>query len=190
MTEKKKSPWYWLNPLTWIDAILSTLLQAFGLLPPPNTEGFEDIERADIDDEARLAAEQQAAVDELQKEMSPAEIARAYAKSDAAGRATMDLSALGIEGQCWLLGLSDTDLARLGMSTMSGCARSLEERQVLPVYAKPKQPEMETAEILRTPTEEELDEIKRAFITARYQELFHAPGVANPRPSFRADTLH
>lgn len=195
MTEKK-SMWNWLNPLTWLDgffrllgAVFGPLLRLFGLMPPPSTEGFENIDRVDVHDAERLAVEQEAAVDALHKKMSPAEVLRAYARADAAGRAAMDLATLGIDGQCWLLGLSDEELDKLSMSTTSGCARSLEERKVLPIYAKPPA-EMEAPEILRTPSDEDIEQMKRDFITARFWELFPASGIANPRPSFRADTLH
>lgn len=196
MDTKRKSFWNWLNPMTWIDgffrligAVFGPLLRLFGLMPPPCTEGFENIEPADIADAETLALEQEAAIDELSQQMSPAEIVRAYAKADAVVRATMDLSGLGFEGQCWLLGLSDEDLAKLSMSTTGGCARSLEQRAVLPSYAKP-QPEMETAEILVIPTEDDEEQMNRDFVSARFRELFHAPGVPNPKPRFVADTLH
>lgn len=161
MTEKTKSLWSWLNPLTWISgffsllgAMFGSILQAFGLMPHPSTEGFENLAPADVADAEKLAKETEAAVDALQKDMPPAEVVRAYAKADAAGRAAMDLSALGFDGQCWLLGLSDTDLARLSMSTVSGCARSLEKKEVLPIYAKPP-PETKEVEILAIPTSED-----------------------------------
>jgi hypothetical protein len=157
---------------------------AFGYFPAPDTEGFQNLSRADVDDAQRLAKEKEAAVDALQKEMSPAEIVRAYAHSDAAGRATMDLSALAFDQQDWLLKLSDNELTLLGMSMVSGFARSLEERKVLPIY-KPKA-EMETAEILVIPTEEDIEQEKRDFITARSQELIYAPGIPNPNRVFPA----
>lgn len=197
MDKTKKSPWSWLNPLTWIDVAFSfiawvfgPILRALGYFPHPDTEGFENIERGDVEDEARLASEQQAAVDELQKQMSPADVLRAYARSDATGRANMDLSALNFDQQHWLLSLSDTDLALLGMSTTSGCARSLEQREVLPLYAKP-QPETETPEIIAIPSvDDDGEQMKRDFVAARFRELFYAPGVPNPAPRFSADTLH
>lgn len=196
MTEKKKSMWSWLNPMTWfggffqlVAAVFGPILRWLGLLTPPSTEGFENIQRADVDDAAKLATEQEAAVDELQRQMSPAEVVRAYAKADASGRAVMDLSALDLEEQDWLLRLSDEDLDKLGMGTVSGCARSLEQRAVLPIYAKPTA-ETETVEILRTPTEEEIEQMKRDFVSARFRELFLNPGVANPNPKFIPATLH
>lgn len=197
MTEKKKSMWSWLNPMTWIDgffrllgAIFGPVLRLFGLMPPPDTESFDDLSSDDVADAAKLAAEEQAAVEELQKELSPAEIVRAYARANAADRVRMDLSSLGFDQQHWLLNLSDDDLALLGMSTTSGCARSLERKEVLPIYAK--QPETEPLEILAIPSVEDIARMKRDFITARFNELFFAPGVPNPNPkvSPTPTTLH
>lgn len=195
MTEKKKSAWSLLNPMTWLDgffaflgAIFGPILRAFGMLPPPDTESFDDLSSGDVADAAKLAAEQEAAVEELQKEKSPAEIVRAYARADASERVTLDLSALNYDQQDWLLSLSDTELALLGMSTTSGCARSLERKEVLPIYAK--QPATETAEILVIPAEHDIEEMKRDFISARFRELWHAPEVPNPNPRFIPETLH
>ncbi|MEZ0003174.1 hypothetical protein [Sinorhizobium fredii] len=196
MIEKKKSFWNWINPLYWLEAafqalaiVFGPILRLFGLMPPPSTEGFENLSRADVDDAKRLATEQEAAVDELQRQMTPAEVVRAYAKADAAGRAAMDLSALDLESQDWLLRLSDEDLTKLSMSTTNGCARSLERRSVLPIYAKPPA-DTETAEIYAIPTQEEIEQAKWDFISARYRELFHAPGIPNPNPKFVPTTLH
>lgn len=196
MPEKKKSWWTYLNPLTWIEgffqvlgAIFSPILRFFGLLAPPSTEGFENIQRADVDDAKKLAAEQEAAVDAITREMSPAEVVRAYARADAAGRASMDLSALDLESQDWLLRLSDEDLDKLSISTTYGCARSLEAKEVKPSYAKPKL-ETEAPEILETPSAEEIEQRKREFVSARFRGLFHAPGIPNTDPRFVPATVH
>lgn len=196
MDKKKKPLWDALNPITWIVGFLQLLvvvfgpiLRFFGMLTPPSTIGFENTQVADVDDAKKLAEEQEAAVDALTRELSPAEVVRAYAKADAAGRATTDLSALDLAEQDWLLGLSDEDLDKLCMCTVSGCARSLEQRAVLPIYPKP-QPEMETAEILRTPTEGDEDEWKREFVSARFRELFHAPRIPNTNPRYAPTTVH
>lgn len=101
----------------------------------------------------------------------------------------MDLSVLDFDQQDWLLRLSDQDLAKLSMSTVSGCARSLEKRELLPIYAKPRT-EMDTAEILRIPTAEDVEQMKRDFVSARFRELFLTPGVANPNPRYVPETLH
>lgn len=196
MEKKPKSWWSLVNPLEWIQAalqllaaIFAPLLRWLGMLAPPSTEGFENIQRPDIDDAKRLAEEQEAAVDVLVREMSPADVARAYAKADAADRAVMDLSALGVEEQDWLLRLSDEDLSKLAMLTTNGCARSLERKEVLPMYRKPPA-EVEAPEVLQTPSAEEIEEMKREFVSARFRELFLAPGVANPNPRYVPETLH
>lgn len=185
-----------LNPFYLLDRafgflgwLLGPLLRAFGYFPPPATEGFEDIRRADVDDAAKWAADKEAAVNELTKRMSPAEVVRAYACADTAGRATMDLSALRFEEQDWLLRLSDDELTLLGMSTASGCARSLEARKVLPIYAK-QSAEKETPEIIAIPSEDDIEKMKRDFINARFRELHLAPGIANPNPKFLPTALH
>lgn len=184
------NPLYWLNgAVSFLGWIFGSILHCFGMRPPPGTDGFENIQRADVEAAARLATEQEVAVDELQRQMSPAEVVRAYAKADATGRASIDLSALDLEGQDWLLRLSDEDLAKLSMSTVNGCARSLERRSVLPIYAKPPA-DTETNEIYAIPTQEEIEQAKWDFISARYRELFHAPGIPNPNPKFVPTTLH
>lgn len=195
MDKKQKSAWILLNPLTWIGgffallgAIFGPLLMAFGYFPHPDTEGFEHLQAADVDDAAKLVSEEQAAAELLQKEMSPAEIVRAYAREPVADRVALDLSGLDFDQQHWLLNLSDDDLTLLSMSTTNGCARSLEQRAVLPIYAK--QPETETAEILVIPAEHDIEEMKADFIAARFRELFFAPGVPNPKPKFNPATLH
>lgn len=196
MEKKKKSLWALVNPLEWFNAafkllaaIFAPFLRWLGMLTPPSTEGFQNIQKADVDDAKKLVEEQEAAIDTLVRAMSPAEVVRAYAKADAAGRAMMDLSVLDLSQQDWLMRLSEEDLDKLGMSTTSACARSLEAKAVLPTYAKAK-PETEMAEILRTPTDEEIEDMKREFVAARFRELFHAPGVPNPDPRFVPATVH
>jgi hypothetical protein len=199
--EKKKKSWMsLLNPLEWLSAAFSLLAAVFapllrwlGMLTPPPTDGFENIRKEDVDDAKKLAVEQEAAVDTLISEMSPAEVVRAYARADAAGRASMDLRALDLAQQDWLLGLSEEDLSMLGMSTTSACGRSLEAKEVRPAYAK-TQPETKTAEIYTIPTEEEVEEAKRQQIAALYRqvqrELWLAPGVPNLHPKHIPATLH
>lgn len=200
MTEKKKSAWSVLNPIEWISAafallaaVFAPLLRWLGMLNPPSTTGFENLTTTDVDDAKQLAEEQEAAVDAITREMSPADVVRAYAKADVAGRATMDLSVLDFSQQDWLLRLSDEDLDKLGMSTTGACGRSLEQRKALPSYAKVK-PEMETSEIYTIPTEEDIEEIKRQQIAALFRqvqrELWLAPGVPNPKPKHTRAALH
>lgn len=197
--QKKKSWMSLLNPLEWLNTALALLAAVFtpilrwlGILNPPSTDGFQNLTKEDVCDAAKLAQEQEAAVDTIAREMPPAEVVHAYAKANADCRATMDLSALDITQQDWLLRLSDEDLGKLAMSTSSGCARSLEALRVLPRY--PRQQELETIEIPRPQTEEEIEEMKRRQIAALFRqaqkELFHAPGVPNLDPKHIAATLH
>lgn len=200
MEKKKKSIWALLNPLEWFNAafqmlaaVFAPLLRWLGMLSPPSTEGFENITTADVEDAKQLAEEQEAAIDAIVREMSPAEVVRAYARADAAGRAGMNLQVLNDAQQDWLMRLSDEDLDKLGMSTTSACARSLEALVVKPSYAKQK-PEMERAEIYEIPTEEDVEEVKRQQIAALFRqvqrELFHAPGIPNLNPKHTPATLH
>jgi hypothetical protein len=196
MDKKKKSMWNLLNPMTWIDAVLgllmtifSPILRLFGRMPAPNTEAFENIQTSDIDDVDRLAKQQQAAADAMARGMSPAEVVRLYARADAAGRATMDLSALDITEQDWLLRLSDDDLVKLSMSTTAACARSLKARSVKPAFARPR-PAVEVPEILKIPSAEEAEEAKRQVVAARFRELVLTPGANNTNTYIAADTLH
>ena len=199
--EKKKKSWLsLLNPLEWLQAafalltaVFAPLLRWLGMLTPPSTEEFENLTKADVEDAKKLAEQQEAAVDAIAREMSPADVVRAYARADAAGRAMMDLQVLNDAQQDWLLRLSEEDLDKLGMSIAGACARSLEAGKVLPSYAKTR-PETKTAEIYQIPTVEDEDEWKRRQIAALYRqvqrELFHAQGVPNLNPQHTPTTLH
>jgi len=200
MIGKKKSMWSLLNPLEWLNAaigllavVFAPLLRWLGMLTPPSTVGFENIQKADVDDAKQLAEEQEAAVDALTQTMSPAEVVRAYARADVVGRAEMDLRELDDAQQDWLLRLSEDDLAKLGMSTTGACARSLEAREVRPCYPKTTA-EADAPEILSTPSAEDNDEWKRQQIAALYRqvqrELWLAPGVPNLQPKHTAASLH
>lgn len=190
MEPKKKSWLDLLNPFTWLAAIFGPLLRWLGLMPTPQTGGFENIQRRDVDDAAKAARETEEAIDVIMKDMSPAEVAKAYASASPEDRGLMDLSVLDTDGQDWLLGLSDDDLTLLSISTIGGCARSLEARAVKPIYPKPTA-ETETAEILKIPTAADEEEEKRTFVAARFRELFHAPGVPNLNPRYvPGATLH
>ncbi len=198
---EKKKPWMsLLNPLEWIQtafallaAVFAPLLRWLGMLTPPSTEGFENLTKADVDDAKQLAEQQEAAVDTIVREMSSADVVRAYARADVAGRAEMDLRVLDDAQQDWLLRLSEEDLAKLGMSTTGACARSLEAREVRPSYPKATV-EAEAPEILKTPSAEDEDEWKRQQIAELFRqvqrELFHAPGVPNLQPKHTPTTLH
>lgn len=201
MEKKKKSAWSLVNPFEWLNAafallaaVFGPLLRWLGMLTPPRTDGFQNIQKEDVEDAKQLAVEQEAAVDTLISEMSPGEVVRAYAKADANGRAEMNLQVLDLAQQDWLLGLSEEDLAKLGMSTTSACARSLETLEVKPSYAKTK-PETKAPDILSTASAVDEEEWKRQQIAALFRqvqrELFHAPGVPNLQPKHTlAATLH
>lgn len=200
MEKKTKSWWSLLNPVEWfggffqlLAAVFGPLLRWLGMLTPPSTEGFDNIQKADVDNAAQQAAEQEAAVDAICRKMSPAEVVRAYARADATGRATMDLSALDLAQQDWLMRLSKEDLDKLGMSTPWACARSLEAREVRPGYPKTA-PETETPEIYQIPSAEEIEDMKREYVAERFRqiqrELWLAPGVPDPKPQHTPATLH
>jgi hypothetical protein len=193
--ETKKNSWLaLLNPWSWLLALFSPILRFLGLLPPPRTDGFENISKADVDEAAEAAKRTEDAIDAIMRDMSPAEVVKAYASASPEARAEMDLSALDFDGQAWLLGLSDDDLTLLAMSTPAGCARSLEARNVRPIFPRKTAAETETAEILRIPTEPDEEERKRQAIMERFQqvrrELWLAPGVPNPNPRHIPRTLH
>ncbi|CUW87423.1 hypothetical protein [Agrobacterium genomosp. 2] len=190
METKKKSWITLLNPFNWLFALFEPILRFLGLMPPPRTDGFENLQKADVDEAAEDAKRTEEAIDAIMKEMSPAEVVKAYATASPEDRATMDLSALDAGGQDWLQSLSADDLTLLSMSTTGGCARSLEARAVKPIYPRPAA-ETEKAEILKIPTLEDVEEEKRAFVAARYRELFHAPGIANTNPRYvPSGTVH
>lgn len=182
--EKKSKSWLdLLNPFVWLSAIFGPLLRFLGLMPPPRTDGFENLSKADVDDAEKAARETEEAIDAVVRDMSPADVVKAYASASPEDRGLMDLSVLDTDGQDWLLSLSDDDLTLLSISTIGGCARSLEARAVKPIYPKPPVDEKE-AEILKIPTLEDVEEEKRAFVAARFRELFHVPGVPNLNPKY------
>ena len=193
MNDEKKSLWGLLNPFTWLAALFGPLLRFLGLMQPPNAGGFENISKRDVEDAEKAARETEEAIDAIMRDMSPAEVVKAYARGDKNTRSTMDLSALDLESQDWLLGLSDEDLDLLGMSTTAACARSLEARAVLPAYARSR-PESETPEILMIPSAEDEWERNRQHVAERFRqiqrELWLSPGVPNPNPKHTPITLH
>ncbi|NLS04818.1 hypothetical protein HGP14_15790 [Rhizobium sp. P32RR-XVIII] len=105
----------------------------------------------------------------------------AYCRANEADRPLMDLSALSEWEQDWLLNISAVDLVLLGGSPLSAVERSLEHRMVIPHFAKPKR-STETSEIL--PSEEDVEQRRRDFVSARFRELFNAPGVPNLNPKY------
>ncbi|MGN8152763.1 hypothetical protein ACTJK5_10860 [Agrobacterium sp. 22094] len=194
MEPKRKSWMDLFNPFTWLAALLSPLLRFLGLLPPPRTDGFENISKADVDEAAEAAKTSEEAIDAIMRDMSPAEIVKAYASAAPEARAEMDLSVLDFDAQAWLLKLTDDELTLLAMSTTAGCARSLEAREVKPIFPKRTAAETATAEILRIPAEADEEERKRLEIMERFRqvrrELWLAPGVPNPQPRHIPRTLH
>lgn len=193
METKPKSLWSLLNPLNWLSAIFVSMLRLFGLMPPPQTGGFENISKVDLEDAEKDAREAEEAIDQIVRQMSPAEVVRAYATASPGERAEMVLTALDAEGVDWLLSLSDDDLTLLSMSTIAGCARSLEALAVKPIYVKP-QGEMDAPEILAIPGVMDIEEQNRQKVAKRFRqvqrELWLSPGVANPKPKHSAFTLH
>ena len=193
MEPKKKSWLDLLNPFVWLAAIFGPLLRFLGLMPPPRMDGFENIQKADVDDAERAARETEEAIDEIMRQMSPAEVAKAYASASPEDRAEMVLTALDAEGVDWLLSLSDDDLTLLSISTIGGCARSLEARAMKPIYARP-QAEMETPEILAIPGVMDIEEENRQRISERFRqvqrELWLSPGVPALQPKHASFTLH
>ncbi|MDR6587440.1 hypothetical protein [Agrobacterium tumefaciens] len=189
--KKKKSVWNLLNPLAWFEAAFSLLAWVFGpilrflgMMPHPPTTGFQNIDKADVEEAAADAENTQEAIDAILREMSPAEVVHAYANAAPDSRIAMDLSVIDEDGQNWLLNLSDDDLTLLAMSTVGGCARSLESRAVIPTYPRPSVNEKE-AEILTIPTPEDIEEQNRQLIAERFRAELRAlsprPGNLNPK---------
>jgi len=185
METKKKSWITLLNPFNWLFALFEPILRFLGLMPHPNTEGFENLSKADVDEAAEDAKRTEEAIDAIMQATSPAEVVKAYASASPEDRAVMDLSVIDEDGQQWLQSLSSHDLTLLSMSTVGGCARSLEARAVKPIYPRPHS-ETETPEILRIPTVEDVEEEKRRLIAERFRqvqrELWLSPGVPNMNP--------
>lgn len=193
MKSKWDPIWNWLNPFTWLAALFAPILRFLGLVPPLRTDGFENISKADVDEAAEAAKRSEEAIDAIMRDMSPAEVVKAYASASPEARPEMDLSALDFDAQAWLLGLSDDDLTLLAMSTTAGCARSLEAREMKPIFPK-RTADMKTAEILKIPTAHDIEEQKRQAIAERFRnvrrELWLAPGVPNTNPRHIPRTLH
>ena len=183
--EKKKSMWNLLNPFEWLNAafgllawVFGPILRFLGMMPHPPTTGFENLQKADVDEAAADAANTEEAIDGILREMSPAEVVHAYANASPDNKAAMDLSLIDEDGQNWLLNLSDDDLTLLAMSTIGGCARSLEARALKPSYPRPSL-EPEAAEILTIPTAVDIEEQNRQLIAERFRAELRA---LSPRP--------
>jgi hypothetical protein len=194
MEPKKKSWMDLLNPFTWLAALFAPILRFLGLLPPPRTDDFQNIQPGDVAEASERAKRSEEAIDAITRDMSPAEVIKAYAAASPEARSEMDLSALDFDAQTWLLKLSDDDLTLLAMSTTGGCARSLEAKTVKPIFPKKTVSEKETAEILLIPTVADEEERKRQAVMERFRqvrrELWLAPGVPNTQPRHILRTLH
>jgi len=183
----------WWNPLGWVDmmlqmvgAVLRSILQLFGMLAPPRTDGHQNIQVTDVEVEKKTAEEQQAAIDHLQNEMTPAQIVRAYCRATEDERRLMNLEKLSVEQQDWLMRLSDAQLVMLGESGEAACGRSVEARQVKVTKAKLRAPEVEVVPVVlpipqnMAMTEEQKEEI----IRDRFNELRYSLSAANSNPKF------
>ncbi|UXT22535.1 hypothetical protein FY140_17615 [Agrobacterium tumefaciens] len=185
----KTFPWW--NPLGWVDMILQALgamlhsiLAFFGMLAPPSTDGHQNIQIADVEAEKKTAEEQQAAVDHLQNEMTPAEIVHAYCKATEDERRLMNLEKLSAAQQDWLMRLSDRDLVMLGASGEDACGRSVEALRLMVSKSKLRTPEIEAAPVvLPIPSTMQMtDEQKEEFVRDRFNELFYSLSAANMNP--------
>lgn len=200
----KDRTFQWWNPFAWADAVLQVLgailhkiFAFFGMLSPPRTDGHENIQVADVEAAEKEAREALAAVDEIEAEMSPAQVVHAYCSATEDSRKTMDLSKLSVEQQDWLMRLSDAELVMLGVSGEAACGWSVEARKLIVSRSKLRPAELETAPgILAIPepmAEDEKREALMEFLKDRHGELYLASGAANPDPKFvpRSDaTLH
>jgi hypothetical protein len=193
MEPKMKSWLDLLNPFAWLAALFSPILRFLGLLSPPSTDGFKNLHASDVDEAAEAANRSEEAIDAIMRDMTPAEVVLAYASARPEARSEMDLSVLDFDAQAWLLKLTDDELTLLAMSTTAGCARSLEARAVKPIYPRPAA-EPEVVEILKIPTEADVEEQRRRAISERFRqvrrELWLAPGVPNPNPRHVPQALH
>ncbi len=199
----------WWNPLSWLGSILNSigaflhlLGVSFGLIPPPPTDGHENIQTTDVVTAEQDARRQQEATDDINADMTPAQVVHAYCTASEQARKTMDLGKLTTEQQDWLMRLSDASLVMLGKSGEAACKRSVEAGKLMVSREKLRPAEMETApQVSKIPGVEPIvdemseDERKgwlREFIAARHAELFTPSGLPNTNPKFvpRSATLH
>lgn len=185
MNKDKTFPWW--NPLGWVDmilqaigAILHSILAFFGMLSPPSTDGHQNIQIADVEVEKKTAEEQQAAVDHLHREMTPAQLVHAYCSATEGDRRLMNLEKLSMEQQDWLMRQSDRDLVLLGASGEAACGRSVEALKLMVSKSKLRTPEIETTPVvLPIPSNMSMtEEQKREAVEDRIDELF--PGLRMP----------
>ncbi|MBB3521019.1 MULTISPECIES: hypothetical protein [unclassified Rhizobium] len=182
MLKKALNPIWYLNGLTAIlHDLFGRMLRWLGLMKSQPPIAHDNTQVDDVLAAAEQAAEDAAAMEELGKQMTPAEVVRKYAKANEEDRPSIDLSALTAQQQDWLLSRSDVDLVFLANETDTGLERSLEALQVF--RWKPRRPEQEPAPVLSTTPMS--DEEKALFIRARVSELWLPNGSANPEPKYR-----
>lgn len=191
---KKDTTFPWWNPLGWVDMILQvigavfrTILEFFGMLTPPPTDQHENIQLADVDDEKKTAEEQQAAIDHLDREMTPAQIIHAYCRATEDERRLMNLEKLSVKQQDWLMRLSDAQLVMLGESGEGACGRSVEALKLMVSRSKLRPPEIEAAP-LALPIPKDIpmtEEQRQQFVEERFDELFPGFRAAHMNPKCR-----
>lgn len=182
-----------LNPLALLQAIFTMIATVFrgilaglgfGQLPvlPSQHESLA----SDIEDAARLAAEQEAAVNALQRHRTPGDVVHAYAKAESGERSTINLAALDEIQQDWLMCLSDADLVLLAGSGPDACARSLEKLKVLPDFRKLRaRPEMKSAPpILAVPFMADSENARRQHVRMQYDLLRRSLTEPQMKPTF------
>ncbi len=176
-----------LNPVWYLNGFTALLYDVFGPLlrwlglmksEPPIPHDNTSVD--DVAVAAQEAAARQEVLEDLGKQITAVELVRAYAKADAEDRPGMDLSALTVQQQDWLLSRSDVDLVFLANETETGLERSLEALQVF--RWKPRRPAAEPAPVLSTAPM--TDQEKADFISARYRELRLLDGSPNPKPQY------
>lgn len=188
----KDNKFLWWNPFHWIELVLQVvgaifrqILEFFGMLAPPQTDQHQNIQLADVEDEKKTAEEQQAAIDHLHREMTPAQLVLAYCRATEDDRRMMNLEKLSVEQQDWLMRLSDRELVLLGASGEPACGRSVEAMKIMVSRSKLKAPELETERmVMPIPKDRPMtEEQKQQFVEDRFDELF--PGLrkaqANPK---------
>ena len=200
MNKTKQIQWW--NPFAWFGAILQSILAFFGMVPPPRTDGHENLQVADVEGAEKDARKEQEAIDEIIADLTPGQIVHAYCTASEEARKTIDLSALTVEQQDWLMRLSDADLVMLGKSGEAACRRSVEAGKLMVNRAKLRPAEMETApQVLKIPgadpiveemSEDERKDYLQKFFAARHSELFLPSGAPNTDPKFtpRSATVH
>jgi hypothetical protein len=204
---KKNMQFHWWNPISWIDAVLqifgavlNSIFHFFGLVPPPRTDGYENVQVADVNDAAKEAKAAQEAIDTIDAHMTPGQVVHAYCTAAVEARKTMDLGKLTTKQQNWLLSLPDADLIMLGQSGAAACKQSVEACELVLNRAKLRPAVAQAApQVLKIPgaasiveemSEDEKREYLREFIADRHAELFMASGSANPNPKSLPRTLH